>query len=277
MARGRMISKSLSTSERFASLHKCAGKMAEFCQSLYPLLVAHADDWGCQQGDVFTIKHLVHPTSPRKLAEFETALMHLHNAGLVAWYQADDKWIVAIRGFAAHQTLKGHDKDGRKRPFPAPPENISEFEVSAQSRPKLPKPALRELNLTELNLTEPIRADAASASPAEWPEPDSDLDADVPRVQVGAFIRRFCELYSKHRHGAKFNVKKQKDAPIIKQLLTIYDAPRLEKMAVVLLTTDDDWIKGTDRGIGILSVKASWLDSLLSEYEAQHGEIQVAS
>ena len=74
MARGRMISKSLSTSERFAALHESAGKLAEFCQSLYPLLLAHADDWGCQQGDPFTIKHAVFPTSPRRLPEFTTAL-----------------------------------------------------------------------------------------------------------------------------------------------------------------------------------------------------------
>jgi hypothetical protein len=276
MARGRMISKSLSTSERFAALHDHAGKMAEFCQSLYPLLVAHADDWGCQQGDVFTIKHLVHPTSPRKLPEFETALKHLHNAGLIAWYQADDKWVVCIRGFAAHQTLKGHDKDGRKRPFPPPPENINDFNVSAQSRPKSPKPALRELNLTELKRTEPIRGDGADAPPAEWPS-DEDLDTDVPKQQVGAFIRRFCELYTKHRHGAKFMVLAKKHVPLIRNLLTVYDFKRLEKMAVVLLTTDEPWVKETDRGIGILSVKASWLDNLLSEYEAAHGEIQVAS
>jgi hypothetical protein len=271
-----MISKSLSTSERFASLHQQAGKMAEFCQSLYPLLVAHADDWGCQQGDVFTIKHLVHPTSPRKLPEFETALMHLHNAGLIAWYEVEGKRVVCIRGFAAHQTLKGHDKDGRKRTFPAPPENISDFEVSAQSRPKLPKPALRELNLTELKRTEPIRGDGADAPPSEWAS-DEDLATDVPKAHVGAFIKRFCELYTKHRHGAKFMVLAKKHVPLIRNLLTVYDAKRLEKMAVVLLTTDEPWVKETDRGIGILSVKASWLDNLLSEYEAAHGEIQVAS
>src|SRR5688572_4202180 len=98
MARGRMISKSLSTSERFAALHESAGKLAEFCQSLYPLLLAHADDWGCQQGDPFTIKHAVFPTSPRRLPEFTTALKHLHNVGLITWYQANDKWIVYIRG-----------------------------------------------------------------------------------------------------------------------------------------------------------------------------------
>ena len=51
MARGRMLSKSLSTSTKRARLHRvlgppcptCGGSLAEFAQALYPLLVAHAD------------------------------------------------------------------------------------------------------------------------------------------------------------------------------------------------------------------------------------------
>lgn len=149
-----MISKSLSTSEKRAALHEEAGPLAEFCQALYPLMVAHADDWGCMQGDAFTVKHLVDPTSPRPVSEFALALAHMHNVGLIAWYEADDKQIVSIRGFAAHQSLRGHDKDGRTRPFPAPSENISKIDVFAQKRPTPPKSALREEKRTEEKRTE---------------------------------------------------------------------------------------------------------------------------
>lgn len=267
-----MISKSLSTSERFASLHSEAGKLAEFCQSLYPLLVAHADDWGCLQGDVFTVKHLAHPTSPRKLPDFEMALKALHNVQLITWYQAEDKWFVFIRGWYAHQQLKGHDKDGRKRSYPEPPENPSKFEGFAQSRPGSPKSALREENLTEENLTYTVGgADAPTAE-------DEDLDdGGVTSHDVSRFLRRFCELYSKHRFGAKYNVVRQKHIPIIKHLLRVFDLARLEKITVVLLTTDDEWVAKTDRGVGILSTKASWVDGKIAEYEAAHGEIKVAS
>jgi hypothetical protein len=44
---------------------------------------------------------------------------------------------------------------------------------------------------------------------------------------------------------------------------------RLKKLTVVLLTTDEDWVSETDRGIGILSTKASWLDDRLAQFEAR--------
>ena len=104
MARGRMISKSLSTSERYASLATVAGRrLAEFCQALYPLLVSHADDFGRQQGDVFTVKHAVHPSSPRKLEEFTSALTALHHVGLITWYEVETRRYVQIVNFEAHQ------------------------------------------------------------------------------------------------------------------------------------------------------------------------------
>lgn len=139
-----MISKCLSTSERYASLEQYAGTLAEFCQALFPLLVAHSDDWGCQQGDAFTIKHLVHPASPRTMEDFHAALTALHNVGLVTWYESDGKWFVYIRGHFTHQDLKGHDKDGRKRQIPEPPENPSEIQTLAQIPPNSPKLPLRE-------------------------------------------------------------------------------------------------------------------------------------
>jgi hypothetical protein len=271
-----MISKSLSTSERRAALHEEAGKLAEFCQSLYPLLVAHADDWGCLQGDVFTVKHLVDPTSPRRLADFEGALMALHNVGLITWYEADDpdgtpRWVVYIRGFAAHQTLKGHTSDGRRRTFPEPPENAGVFVTSAQKRPVAPKRALREENLTEEKRTEPIqsRGDAAETAEGE--------DRKLENAQIAKFLTRFCDLYKQHRHGARYFVVREKHIPLLRPLLRTYGLERLEKLAMVLLRTDDEWVNETDRGIGILSTKASWLDGRLAEYEAQHGPIHVAS
>lgn len=149
MARGRMLSKSLSTSEKRAALHEAAGHLAEFCQAVYPLLVAHADDWGCLQGDPFTVKHLVDPSSPRKVPEFGEALRAMHNVGLITWYAADGKQFIFIRDWFNHQQLKGHDKDGRNRTFPAPPETSSKIETSAQVRPESPKPTLKEENLRE--------------------------------------------------------------------------------------------------------------------------------
>ena len=104
MARARMISKALSTSAKYASLYTIDKRLAEFCQALYPLLVTHADDWGRLAGAPFTIKHLVLPTSPRPLADFEKALAALDRAGLIIWFVADGRKFIQITDFDRHQS-----------------------------------------------------------------------------------------------------------------------------------------------------------------------------
>lgn len=103
MARGRMISKSLSTSEKFAALVEYVPTIAEFCHALYPLLVIHTDDFGRLQGDPFTVKALCYPASPRPLAEFSHALQALHDVTLLTWYAVDNKGFIQITVFERHQ------------------------------------------------------------------------------------------------------------------------------------------------------------------------------
>lgn len=99
-----MISKSLSTSRKFAQLSKIAGPLGEFCQLLFPLIVSHVDDYGRMSGDAFTVKVQVFPVSPRSEEEFETALGYLDTARLIDRYEVDgDKFIQVIK-FDAHQT-----------------------------------------------------------------------------------------------------------------------------------------------------------------------------
>jgi len=98
-----MISKSLSTSEKFASLTDVAGELAEFCQVLYPLIVSHADDFGRLQGDAFTVKHMCFPTSPRSRDQFADGLSYLQDVVLIQWYQLEDKKYLQVLNFEAHQ------------------------------------------------------------------------------------------------------------------------------------------------------------------------------
>ncbi len=117
---------------------------------------------------------------------------------------------------------------------------------------------------------------SSSSSYSDQSVDKEHLQTDAAAEEVGirgedirAFIARFCELYSKHRFGAKYMVRREKDIPLVKRLLHTYPAARLEKLTTILLTTDHEWVTSTDRGIGILSIKAAWLDSLLSEHEAR--------
>lgn len=162
MAIARLLAKSLSTSERRARLHQEAGPLAEFCQALYPLIVAHADDWGRLDGSVFHVKHAIDPTSPRSVEEFTTALAALDRVRLIEWYVVDSKPYVQVVDFKRHQPgLKQ-----RHSSLPA---------FSELARRVVPGDAVEcrgspcDSNVLDLKRTEPIKNSGASAprSPAE--------------------------------------------------------------------------------------------------------------
>lgn len=145
-----MISKSLSTSKKYAALYPLP--LGEFCQSLYPLLVAHADDFGRLEGDVFTVKHSVVPASPRTEIEIQQALTTLDDVQLIAWYDVEGHAFVQIVDFERHQV--GLHKRTASR-FPRVPGN------SRKSR-QLPL----QLNRTELKGTEGKGSTSSAADAA---------------------------------------------------------------------------------------------------------------
>src|SRR5687767_10304446 len=149
-----MLSKSLSTSAKIATLYKLCPKLADWCRALFPLLIAHADEHGRLQGDEQTVKLQVDPISPRKLPDFVAALHLLHEAGLITWYQVGDRKVIEIVKFGEHQDLKGHDKRPPKLPgCPGPDALIGRCRRDEESRintavgessPKSPQISLKE-------------------------------------------------------------------------------------------------------------------------------------
>ncbi len=80
----------------------------------------------------------------------------------------------------------------------------------------------------------------------------------ISKADVGAFIASFCKAYKAHRRAAYF-VRRPKDLVLAKALLEVYSMDELSAMVDDLLTVEDEWIGATDRGVGILATKASWL------------------
>jgi hypothetical protein len=92
------------------------------------------------------------------------------------------------------------------------------------------------------------------------------------RLRAGALLQRYAELFTKHCHGARYHNRMHLDFDKALSLVRTWpDDGRLEKLAVLILTTDDDWIAGTDRGFGVFAAKASWADKTLAAWEAEHG------
>jgi hypothetical protein len=141
MARGRMLSKKLSTSRKFAMVGKVAG---EFPQLLYALLVPHSDDFGRQSGDAFTVKHEVFPTSPRSEDEFEAALVALEVQELIRRYDVGGCLVLQIVRFEDHK--QGLHKRTRSE-FPEPPPSVP---GDSGNRRELPA----QVNVSEVNVSE---------------------------------------------------------------------------------------------------------------------------
>lgn len=119
MARGRLVSKSLGSSRKFHALLGAGGKLGEFCQVLFPLIVANTDDFGRMPGDAFTVKNVVLPSSPRPEKDFESALNVIASVGLVRRYEADGAIYLQVDKFDEHQP--GLHKRTRSK-FPEPTE-----------------------------------------------------------------------------------------------------------------------------------------------------------
>jgi len=160
-----MISKSLSTSEKYAGLVSTAGPLAEFCHALYGLLVPHTDDFGRLQGDLFTVKHQCYPASPRSLEEFATALQLLHDAELIIWYAVQGKRFVQVTNFDPHQS--GLHKRTRSK-FPDPGDSGNPRDTTAPVATLPSEGKGRELNRREGNL-ETSAEPNGSTPPARGP------------------------------------------------------------------------------------------------------------
>src|SRR3990167_9161331 len=103
MARGRLISKSLGSSRRFHSLLSHGGKLGEFCQVLFPLIIANTDDFGRMPGDAFTVKNVVMPSSRRTEKDFDGALDVIAAVGLVDRYVVEGAIYLQVNQFDEHQ------------------------------------------------------------------------------------------------------------------------------------------------------------------------------
>lgn len=131
MARGRMISRSLGSSRKFHALLGAGGKLGEFCQLLYPLIVSNTDDFGRMPGDAFTVKNVVLPSSPRQERDFDAALTVMNDVGLLIRYEAEGAIYLQVTQFDEHQS--GLHKRTRSK-FPEPTEIPGTSEIYRSNR-----------------------------------------------------------------------------------------------------------------------------------------------
>jgi hypothetical protein len=104
-------------------------------------------------------------------------------------------------------------------------------------------------------------------------EPASQTSAEEGK-QIHAVLKGFCELYAKHRAGARYTVKSHKHVPLVRGLLKTHSVERLLRLAAVFQrVTHDEFITQSDYGIEVFSAKINWLEARLSEAEAQQNRV----
>lgn len=241
------------------------GELTPLARLFFIGLWTQADREGRLVDDVRRLKVRIFPYDD---VDVEVLAGELHGRDMIRRYSDENgHGYIWIRSFTKHQ-----------RPHPKEPASLIP-ECTSRAVIKHGKPCKKttspQSNGTR-NLDSGTRkldpCTTGADAPTQVVDPDLLSETEtVSNAETAAFVKRFCELYRQHRHGARYVVKRAKDIPQVKALLQVFGPERLERVATVLLTTDEEWIEHTDRGIGILSVKASWCDGMLAEYEAEHG------
>ena len=90
---------------------------------------------------------------------------------------------------------------------------------------------------------------------------------DQIEQRAGDLVHRYADLFQQYRSGARHLQRPNLDWLDAQGLCRTWDDARLEKLAALVLTTDDPWISTTDRSFKIFAMKASWADDRLTQWE----------
>jgi hypothetical protein len=161
MANRRMLSKTVSTSEKLLLLYEALQPdgMGEFGQLLYSWLIPHADDYGRFDASPRIIKLRVMPGSDRPIADFKKAIEAMEKVDLIKVYGNGKKYLEIIK-FEKFQTFRKDRERQEEYPSPTSEEvnhanDIPEtYQEHTEVRPNLREGKLREGNASLLRKEE---------------------------------------------------------------------------------------------------------------------------
>lgn len=101
-----------------------------------------------------------------------------------------------------------------------------------------------------------------------------DLDDDAAE-RAGRFLEKYPELFANRRAGARCLIRPALDFQKACDLCKCWDSDRLEKMAIVFLESNEDWIERSGRTFAAFASRATWCDDRLKQWELQNGVVAV--
>lgn len=145
MARGRIISKSISTSRKVA-------KLSEFGALLYTWIIPHCDDYGRMDGDAHMVKAVAVPLRIKSIADVEKELAEMDKVGLIKRYEMAGSMYLEIINFSDFQTFRTDRK--RMALFPPPLKVGQRYDVGTTNDvPVGENSLLSEVKLSEVKLS----------------------------------------------------------------------------------------------------------------------------
>jgi hypothetical protein len=236
-----------------------------------------ADDFGVMPDSASVIRGANIALERESEKRIQQALGKLVDVGLVHRFEHQDVNYLYSRNWQEHQKVRY--PRGTHYPCPPPDELLRCDDKTLELFAKHSgNPSAVSLGSSGSLSVPPTRGDArnadanANADAEKRGESERGSAAEGPdQVDARAFLKEFGRLYAHHRHGAAYFIKWKEHMAIVKNLLKLHAHDRLVLQAKVLLTTDDEWISGTDRGVEILAKKINWLEDRVADWESRRG------
>jgi hypothetical protein len=131
MAKGRMLLKTISESEGFATLKNDVHRL------IYLMLLPYLDVQGRCKGNALLISHKIFPLLPEINEKVvSTALRDMVKKKLILWYEVEDRKYIEFPSFADHQPGLRPDKEP---PSVLPPCNSVQIPTNTEKYGKIPK------------------------------------------------------------------------------------------------------------------------------------------
>jgi hypothetical protein len=163
------------------------------------------------------------------------------------------------------RTIHEHTTNGAV----APPLNT--IEHISHPIPSHPIPQIQEARVAEVLAQAKTTAAAHVVVREKLADTVESVTEAALLLRAGDLLQHYKDLFVEHRRGARYHDRMHHDLEKALGLVRTWpDDARLEKLAVIVLTTDDEWISGTDRGFGVFEAKASWADDKLTSWEADN-------
>lgn len=110
----------------------------------------------------------------------------------------------------------------------------------------------------------------SGGKPAPPAKPDPFTNATITE-RAGRFIERYEELYLKHRKARYLVIPGRDYNSAVRLCETWTDDARLDKLAAIFLTTDNEFAVKGSRTLSQFAALASWCDGKLAEWEHRQG------